>query len=79
MLHYSFAISCCSSKTMDNRVTLSFLGSLRFVLPALSGLPNAYMHHPIMPMKMSAGRSMIISALLRLRLPFWDTNFAPDY
>jgi hypothetical protein len=32
-----------------------------------------------MNMTMSAGRSIIIMALLRLRLPFEVANFAPDY
>lgn len=61
---------------IGNRVTLSFLGDLRGA-SVFSGLPNVYMSHPMMPMKMSAGRSIIIRALLRLRLSFLDTDFAP--
>jgi hypothetical protein len=37
------------------------------------------MNHPIINMTMSAGRSIIVMVLLRLRLPFEVANFAPDY
>ena len=63
---------------MGNRVTLSF--SAGFLCVGFDfRLSIEYMHHPMTPMKMSAGRSIIMSVLLRLRLTFLDTNFAPGY
>ena len=64
---------------MGIMVTLSFLGGLRCILSGLFWSPVQYMHHPIIAMRMRAGRSIIIVVLLRLRLPFGVTNFAPDY
>jgi hypothetical protein len=60
-------------------VTLPFLGGLRCVLPVLFWLPIQYTHQPMINMKISAGRSTIIMALLRLRLTLEVTNTAPDY
>ena len=37
------------------------------------------MAHPIIAMKMSAGRSKATTVLLRLRLLFGATNFDRDY
>ena len=85
MLHYEFVISCGSSKTIGIMVTLSFsgcfccLGGLCCILSVLFSSPIQYMNHPIMNMTMSIGRSIIVMALLRLRLPFEVANFAPDY
>jgi hypothetical protein len=64
---------------MGIMVTLSFWGGLCCILSLLFWSPIQYMNHPIMNMTMSAGRSIIIMALLRLRLPFEVANFAPDY
>ena len=79
MLHYAFFISCGSSKTIGLMLTLSFSGGLCCVLSVLFWSPIQYMNHPIMNMAMSTGRSIIVMVLLRLRLPFEVTNFAPDY
>ena len=57
---------------------MSFLACLRCTLSALFRLPVEYKHNPKMNMKMSVGRSIIVMALLRLRLPFLDTTFVPD-
>jgi len=64
---------------MGMMVTLSFSGGLRCVLSVLFWLPIQYMHQPMMKMKMSSGRSIILTALLRLRLLFEVANIAPDY
>lgn len=63
---------------MGIRVTLSFLGGLRGVC-GFSRLPKVYMSHPMAPMKMSAGRSIITNARFRLRLTLFCTNSKPDY
>jgi hypothetical protein len=47
------------------------------ILSLLFWSPIQYMNHPIINMTISAGRSIIIIALLRL--PFEVTNLAPDY
>jgi hypothetical protein len=76
---YSFAISWFSSKIIGMMVTLSFFGGLRCVLSVLFWLPIQYMHQPMMNIKISSGRSIILNALLRLRLLFEVANIAPDY
>jgi len=76
---YSSAISWFSSKIMGMMVTLSFFGGLRCVFSVLFWLPIQYMHQPTMNIKISSGRSIILTALLRLRLFFEVANIAPDY
>jgi hypothetical protein len=69
-------ISCCSSKTIGNKLTLSFLGVYGLLGTAVFlGLSKVYINQPITPMNMSAGKSIMTSPLLRLR--FLETNFAP--
>ena len=58
---------------MGNRVTLSFSAGLLCVGFRRVGfrlLSIEYMNQPMTPIKMSAGRSIIVRALLRLRLTF---------
>jgi hypothetical protein len=64
---------------MGITVTLSSSGGLRRVLLILFWLPIQYMHQPMMNMRVSSGKSIIIIALLRLRLLFEVTKITPDY
>lgn len=75
----SVIISCGSSGIIGVMVMLSFFGGLRCVFCVLFWSPLQYMHQPMMNMNASAGKRIIIMALLRLRLLFDVPITAPDY